>query len=89
MEQAGALSFDTGMSEQDAKILQFMKDEYVPAVVGVMKMLKDEIPDLTFTHGTRQKVTSFMFHHMPNLFIELYYLYGLMAFKKVWKIWKR
>ena len=41
MEQAGALSFDTGMSEQDAKILQFMKDEYVPAVVGVMKMLKD------------------------------------------------
>lgn len=55
----------------------------------IMKMLKDEVPDLTFTHGTRQKVTSFMFHHMPNLFIELYYLYGLMAFKKVWKIWKR
>ena len=54
----------------------------------VMDILKFEAPQLNFTHGARQKMTSFMLKHMPYLFIDLYYLYGQIVYKKVWKIWK-
>lgn len=55
----------------------------------VMDILRHEAPHLNFTHGIRQRLTSFMLRNMPYTFIELYYLYGQIVFRKVWKIWKR
>ena len=55
----------------------------------VMDILKFEAPQLNFTHGIRQKWTSFMIKYMSYLYIDLYYLYGQMVFKKVWKIWEK
>ena len=55
---------------------------------SVVNILKFEAPQLNFTHGVRQKVTSFMLKRMPYLYLELYYIYGQIAFRKVWKIWK-
>ena len=54
----------------------------------VIDILKSEAPQLYFSHGIRQKVTSFMLRYLPCLYIELYYIYSLIVFKKVWKIWK-
>lgn len=51
----------------------------------VMDILKFEAPQLNFTHGTKQKLTSFMLRHMPYLYIDLYYFYGQIVFRKVWK----
>lgn len=56
---------------------------------SVVDILKFEAPQLNFTHGIRQKTTSFLLKHMPYLYLELYYIYGQIAFRKVWKIWKR
>lgn len=55
----------------------------------IVNILKSEAPQLYFTHGFVQRATSFMLRHFPNLYFELYYLYGQIAFRKVWKIWKR
>ena len=55
----------------------------------VMDILKSEVPQLNFTHGFRQKWTSFMIKYMPYIYIDLYYLYSQIAFRKVWKIWKK
>ena len=55
----------------------------------VVDILKSEASQLYFTHGTRQKFTSFMLRHMPYLFFEFYYLYGLIIYRKIWKIWKK
>lgn len=55
----------------------------------VMDILKSEAPQLYFTHGIRQKMTSFMLRYMPYLYIDFYFLYGQIVFRKVWKIWKK
>ena len=55
----------------------------------VFDILKFEAPQLDFTHGTKQKVTSFMIRHLPYLYIDLFYLYGQLVYRKVWKIWAR
>ena len=55
----------------------------------VIDILKYEAPQLNFTHGFRQKLTSFMLRNVPYLFIELYYLYGKIVYRNVWKIWKK
>ena len=55
----------------------------------VIDILNSEAPQLNFTHGIRQKCTSYMIQHMPYLYIDLYYLYGQIVFRKVWKIWKK
>lgn len=55
----------------------------------VIDILKYEAPQLYFTHGVNQKLTSFMLKYLPYLYIELYYIYSLIVFKKVWKIWKK
>ena len=51
----------------------------------VMNILKYEVPQLNFTHGIRQKVISFMVRYVPYLYVELYYLYGKIAFLKARK----
>lgn len=51
----------------------------------VMDIMKFEAPQLRFTHGLRQKTVSFMLQHTPYLFIELYYIYGQIVFRKKWK----
>ncbi len=55
----------------------------------VMDILKIEAKDLKFTHGFRQKCTTFMLKNMPHLYIELYYIYGQIVFRRNWKIWKK
>ena len=55
----------------------------------VIDILKLEAPQLNFAHGFRQKWTSFMIKHLPYLYVELYYLYGKIVFRKDWKKWKK
>lgn len=55
----------------------------------VMDILKFEAPHLKFTHGIKQRVATFMLRRMPYTFIELYYLYGQIVFRKAWQIWKK
>lgn len=55
----------------------------------VMDILKFEAPQLNFTHGFKQKLTTYMLRHNPYLYIDIYYYYGLIVFRKVWKIWKK
>ena len=55
----------------------------------VIDILKSEAPQLFFTHGIRQKLTSIMLHYMPYTFIDLYYIYSLIKFRKIWKLWKK
>lgn len=49
----------------------------------VMDILRLEAPSLKFTHGIKQKYTTFMLRNMPYLYIELYYIYGQIVFRKV------
>ena len=55
----------------------------------VMDIMKYEAPHLRFTHGFVQRATSFMLRHFPYLYLEIYYIYGQIVYKKKWKIWKR
>ena len=48
----------------------------------VIDILKYEAPHLNFKHGFRQKLTTFMLRNWPYLYIELYYIYGQIIFKK-------
>lgn len=41
----------------------------------VMDILREEVPDLRFTHTVRQRLTSYMLKHHPHTFINLYYAY--------------
>lgn len=49
----------------------------------VMTILNDEIPHLSFTHGIKQKLTTFMIRNFPCIYIELYYLYVQVVHRKV------
>ena len=49
----------------------------------IITMLKDEIPHLCFTHGIKQKLTTFMLQHFPYIYIELYNLYVQIIHRKV------
>lgn len=49
----------------------------------VIDILKSEAPQLNFTHGLRQKLTSIMLQYMPYFFIDLYYLYSQLKYRKV------
>ena len=48
----------------------------------IIDILKYEAPQMYFTHNTRQKLISYMLRHFPYLYMELYYLYGQMAYRK-------
>ena len=48
-----------------------------------------QAPDLNFTHSIQQRVITFMVKRMPHFFINLYYQYAQIVYKKRYKIWKK
>lgn len=48
----------------------------------VMDILRYEAPNLKFSHGIKQKLTTLMLRYMPYVYIELYYIYGQIVFRK-------
>ena len=55
----------------------------------LMNYINFQAPDLKFTHNIQQRLISFMVKRMPHLFINLYYQYAQIVYKKKYKIWKR
>ena len=53
------------------------KDSDSPACAGnalcVISYLKEQIPDLRFKNGIRQKISSYLFWTTPNLYLNLNY----------------
>ena len=43
--------------------------------IDIIDFLKQQSPDLWFMNGTKQKIDSYMFRHLPHLFIHLRYIY--------------
>ena len=43
--------------------------------IEIFDFLKQQAPDLCFRNGTKQKIDSFMYRHLPHLFIHIRYLY--------------
>lgn len=41
----------------------------------IIDFLKQQVPDLWFTHGRKQRLESWMYRHLPHLFIRLRYYY--------------
>lgn len=49
---------------------------------GTMDFLLSAIPNLYFNHGTKQRITSFLVRHCPHLYINIYYFFAKIAYKK-------
>jgi glycosyltransferase involved in cell wall biosynthesis len=61
------------------------KDRY-----ALINYINFQAPDLYFTHNIRQRLTTFMIKKAPHLFINVYYLYAQIVYKKNYKkIWKK
>ena len=45
----------------------------------IIDFLHYNAPSLSFKNGTKQRITSFLFRNMPHIYIQLRYLYGLVA----------
>ena len=60
------------------------KDRYV-----LMNYINFQAPDLNFTHSIQQRLITMMIKKMPHFFINIYYQYAQIVFKKRYKIWKR
>ena len=43
--------------------------------IDIIDSLKQQAPDLWFRNGTKQKIESFMYRHLPHLFIHLRLIY--------------
>lgn len=48
----------------------------------ILDILRTEAPDLNFKHGIRQKLTTFMLRRMPIIFIEIYWFYAQIKYRK-------
>lgn len=48
----------------------------------IMDILNSVAPDLNFSHNSKQKISTFMIKRMPHTYINLYYFYSLLFFKK-------
>ena len=55
----------------------------------LMDYINFQAPDLCFTHTIQQRLITFMVKKMPHLFINLYYQYAQVVYKKKYKIWKK
>ena len=53
------------------------KDRYV-----LINYINFQAPDLNFTHSIQQRVITFMVKRLPHLFINLYYQYAQIVYKK-------
>lgn len=60
------------------------KDRYV-----LMNYINFQAPDLKFTHSIQQRIITFMVKRMPHLFINIYYQYTQIVYKKRYKIWAK
>lgn len=49
----------------------------------VIDFFNAQTPSLKFTHGIRQRCTTFMIKNMPHLYINLYYLYAWIIYKHI------
>lgn len=60
------------------------KDRY-----ALMDYINFQAPDLNFTHSIQQRLITMMIKKIPHFFINIYYQYAQIVFKKRYKIWKR
>ena len=60
------------------------KDRYV-----LMNYINFQAPDLNFTHNIQQRLITMMIKKIPHFFINIYYQYAQIVYKKRYKIWKR
>ena len=60
------------------------KDRYV-----LMNYVNFQAPDLNFTHSIQQRLITFIVKKMPHLFVNIYYQYAQIVYKKRFKIWNR
>lgn len=44
--------------------------------IEIIDFLKQQVPDLWFCHGTKQKIDSILFRYMPRLFIHIHCCYA-------------
>lgn len=49
--------------------------------IDIIDFLKQKAPDLCFRNGIKQKIDSFMYSHLPHLFIHLHYIYDTICRK--------
>ena len=45
----------------------------------IIDFLHHNAPTLNFKNGTKQQIASFLFRNMPHIYIQLRYLYGIIA----------
>ena len=48
----------------------------------LMNYVNFQAPDLNFNHSIQQRLITFMVKRMPHLFINIYYQYAQIAYKK-------
>ena len=60
------------------------KDRYV-----LMNYINFQAPDLNFTHNIQQRLITMMIKKIPHFFINIYYQYAQIVYKKRDKKWKR
>ena len=60
------------------------KERYV-----LMNYINFQAPDLNFTHSIQQRIITFMVKRMPHFFINTYYQYTQIVYKKRYKIWAK
>lgn len=56
--------------------IKLKKDRY-----ALINYLNFQAPDINFTHGIRQRLTTIMIKKMPHLFINVYYLYAQIRYE--------
>ena len=56
---------------------------------GIIDSVNHFIPDLYFKHGIQQRLITIMMKRMPHFFINFYYQYAQIVYKKDIKIWKK
>ena len=49
----------------------------------IVTLLNQEAPGIHFSHGIRQRILTFMIKKMPYTYVELYYIYSQIKYKKV------
>ena len=56
---------------------------------GIMDFVNHQIPDLNFKHSIQQRLITMMIKRMPHFFINFYYQYAQIVYKKNIRTWKK
>ena len=51
--------------------------------IEIIDFLKEQVPDLHFENGTKQKIVSYMIRYLPHTYISLRYKYGVIIENKI------